>query len=299
MKKDKYTERKEGKKYKIFWKLLAISIAFVVVGSCTVLYRSITTSTLDSPFENRNIISLVSPSFIPISGASEILQGTSFLDDEAGISAYTNVGQQIDLDDAKNAFRTIEYETDDYIIGSVPLPDYPETEDVHCYVHVDGWVVTYYLNDEPVAKIVDWKDYTTEETITGTKLEDGIYEVCNAAYVVAGDIYYYNFEWPIAEKLMIVADAEWTSGYDEFQILLPSDFIFYERSYSHCARFSYGYYSRMYIDENEISYVPGEETDYNTLLPSELQTDMTHTIKVDPNRGGGAFGAIVLVYRET
>jgi len=295
MKKDKYAERKEVKKSnnKIIWKILAITIALVVIGSCTALYKSTSTSKLnDTVVIGKSIISLEAPSFIPIANESGG-RDTSFLDDEAGISAYTNVGQQIDLDDAKNAFRTIEYETDDYIIGSVPLPDYPETEDVHCYVHVDGWIVTYYLNDEPVAKIVDWEDYTTEETITGTKLEDGIYEVCNAAYVVAGDIYYYNFEWPVAEKLMIVADAEWYGQIDTFDIMLPSDFIFYERSYSHYANS----YSRMYINDNQISILYSEGTDYDTLLPSDLPTDVTHTIKINTNNDG--FDAIVLIYRET
>lgn len=109
----------------------------------------------------------MAPPFIGVAGAAETAggggggggasprAGTSFLEEEAGISAYTNVGEAINLGNAKTAFGTIEYETSDYIIGSVPLPDYAETEDVHAYVHKDGWVVAYYLEDEPVAKIVE------------------------------------------------------------------------------------------------------------------------------------------------
>ena len=85
------------------------------------------------------------------------IQAKSFLEDEAGISAYMNAGQNIDLNLAKKAYRTIEEETEQYIIGSVKLTGYSETEDVHAYVHKDGWIVTYYLKDEPSAKILKSK----------------------------------------------------------------------------------------------------------------------------------------------
>jgi len=109
------------------------------------------------------------------------IQGTSFLEDEAGISAYMNSGQTIDLALAKQAYRTIEDETDQYIIGSVQLTGYSETEDIHAYTHKDGWIVTYYLKDEPSAKILDWNNYSEDETIRGTKLEIGIVKICDFA----------------------------------------------------------------------------------------------------------------------
>jgi len=45
---------------------------------------------------------------------------------------------------------------------------------------------------------------------------------------------------------MIVADAQWTEGTDTFNIKLPRDFVFYDRSYSHYAYDSDG--STMKID---------------------------------------------------
>jgi hypothetical protein len=57
---------------------------------------------------------------------------------------------------------------------------------------------------------------------------------------------YYDFRYPNADKLMIVADAQWTDGTDTFNIKLPSDFLFYDRSYSHYAYDSDG--STMKID---------------------------------------------------
>lgn len=237
-------------------------------------------------------------------------EGTSFLEEEAGISAYTNIGQTIDLAKAKGAFRTIERETDEYIVGSVPLPDYAETEDVHAYVHRDGWIVTYYLKEEPAAKIVDWNNYGEDEAIKGTKLEVGITIVCSEAEVLIGEVEYYDFRYPDANKVMIVADAVWsgtTLTSDSFQIKLPSDFIFYERSYSHCNKGG-GYTSYMYLDEREISRasVSQDLTQYGLLSSLQLSIDVFHTIEVIPGRYGApfsnvsfpAFGAIVLIYRE-
>ena len=48
---------------------------------------------------------------------------SSFLDDEAGISAYFDASATIDLNDVRSLFRTIEVETADYIIGSIPVSD--------------------------------------------------------------------------------------------------------------------------------------------------------------------------------
>jgi hypothetical protein len=255
------------------------------------------------------VIALVTPPFIGVAGASPVdvaaqRAGTTYLKEEAGISAYTNVGEAMDIEKVKSVFRTIEYETNEYIIGSVPLPDYEETEDVHVYVHKDGWVVTYYLKEEVVAKILDWNDYTTDEKITGTKLEDGVSVVCNAAGVPIRDLKYYDFRYPNAEKLIIIADAQWTDGTDTFNIKLPGEFVFYDRSYSHYAYDSQG--STLKIDENEISSFGKCDdysvTHYGQLSPTQLSLDTFHIVSLwhdeDWYYGGEAFDAIVLVYRE-
>ena len=229
---------------------------------------------------------------------------TTFLDEEAGISAYTDVGQEIDLEMAKLAFRTIEYETDEYIVGSVPLSGHPETEDVHAFVHRDGWIVSYYLRDEPAAKIIDWEDYDGEE-ITGTKLEDGVLVVCYVVLVPVGDIAYYDFRYPYANGLMIAADAQLSEGTDTFRLKLPSDLLFYERSYSHYAYDSYG--STMKIDEEGISIMGGSHasvTHYGLLSALQLWPDEFHIVSLwhDEHSGydytGEAFDAIVLIYQE-
>jgi hypothetical protein len=290
-------------------KVLAFSAVLLIAASSVSVFSVAILGTEDKELtadSGKGIIPLEMPLFVAVAEGSEVSgmrTGTNFLDAEAGISAYTNVGEEIDLEKAKAAFRTIEYETDEYIIGSVPLPDYPEYEDVHAYVRKDGWVVTYYLKDKPVGKIIDWKDYSTDEKIIGTKLEDGLSVACNAAGVPIRNIKYYDFRYPNADKLMIVADAQWSQGTDTFNIKLPSDFVFYDRSYSHYAYNSDG--SKMKIDGNEISsleYCGGSSRwQSGQLSPTQLSLDDFHTVSLwhdARSSKGHACAAIVLIYRE-
>ena len=63
---------------------------------------------------------------------------------------------------------TIELETEDYIIGSISLPNYPPYWDVHAYVHRDGWIVVYYLNTDLSAKLLNVKAWTIDTTSLAT-----------------------------------------------------------------------------------------------------------------------------------
>ena len=129
---------------------------------------------------------------------------------------------------------------------------------------------------------------------------------CNAAGVPIRNIKYYDFRYPNADKLMIVADAQWTEGTDTFNIKLPSDFVFYDRSYSHYAYDSGG--STLKIDGNEISSLGrcGDSSLRRSgqLSPTQLSLDDFHTVSLwhDEDYGyhlhGHACAAIVLIYRE-
>lgn len=246
-------------------------------------------------------ISLISPAF-----AQE--RNADFLEREAGMSAYTNVGRSIDLAKAKLAFRTIERETNDYVIGSVALSGYAETEDVHVYVHKDGWIVAYYLKAEPTSKIVDWNGYSGGK-ITKTKLDIALLFVCSTAEVGMKDVKYYDFRYPDANRLMIVAEAMWNDkqeALETFKIKLPSDFNFHERSFSHYSKRSSGGYdhpSIMYINEKQISIITRNYqsiTNYGFLSQTLLPFDTFHVIKIYSLMSDNtSYGAIVLVYQES
>ena len=277
-------------------KIVAILLIHIIFVSSIVIYSSINKYDSDTEINNTNSLDL-----IPISIGSE---GSLLLEDEAGISAYTNVGDNIELSSAKDIFRTIEAETSDYIIGSVPIPEYSEEEDVHCYVDTDGWIVSYYLKDDPAAKIVDWAFYTVDEQITSTKLSQGINEICSIAGVLPGDIQYYDFRYPNANGFMIIVETILggsSEDTDSFEITLPTDFIFYEHSFLlFCSDGTYSGGAELEIDDNRVGYIK-EGSTYDFLQSSQLTQGVSHTIKLDKYTSyynANLLGAIALIYKE-
>jgi len=218
--------------------------------------------------------------------------GVNFLEQEAGISAWMNVGKSIDLVKAKTAFKTIEKDTNEYINGSITLPGYTETEDIHAFVHKDGWVVAYYMKTDPAAKIVDWNNYKIDNKIKGTKLENCIIIVCTAISTATKDIKYYDFRNPDANKMMIM-----TAKDKKMRIKLPIEYVFYERSYSILSYVNS--WGRIKIDEKPIgaSVAAGGGNVYyiySSLSPDQIPPDVFHTVSLEL-----VYGAVVLIYRES
>lgn len=179
--------------------------------------------------------------------------GSTFLEQEAGMSIYMKADVTIDLAKAKNVYKNIEKETSEYIVGSLSLPDLPESDDVHCFVHVTGWIVVYYLKTEPISKIIDWS-YYTNNVLTKTKLQIGLEKMALALGVNVAGINYYHFQYPYADKWMIVIEVQLDQGEDSFNIKIPSSFTVYERSWIH-------------------------NNNYGTLTSAQLTPDVFHTIK--------------------
>jgi len=216
-------------------------------------------------------ISLARPAF----AAGGQMAGMNFLEEEAGISAFTNVGRKIDLVDARGAFRTIERETDEYIIGSVGLPGLEAAHDVHVFVHRDGWVVAYYSREAAIARIVDWRDLTT------TKLEPALKQVTRAARVAIGEVNYYDFRHPEAEKLMIIVDD------DSFNLKIPGALTVFERSFSANLEWP----GSLRINEATIASDTGIHV--GQLTPGQLRSEAFHTVQTLRGRV-----AIVILYKE-
>jgi len=223
---------------------------------------------------------------------------STFLDDEAGTAYYTNVSQTLNLVTAKAQFRTIEADEPDYVVGSLELSGLPETEDVHCFVHIDGWIVTYYLKAEPVGKIIDW-NYYSAGTLSKTKLSIGLEDMCLALGVTPTYTNYYNFEFPNANKLKIIIEENIVSySTDSFEIELTSAFTYYERSWAHAHLESYQY-SRFSLNGVQISLINGIGFDYGELTPVQLTLDVFHTIDLYVySNAEPACCAILLVYRD-
>jgi hypothetical protein len=195
------------------------SIAVIPILNNTQSYESISNKADTSD----NILALIRPSF----GQSS---GVNFLEDEAGIAAYVKFDSSINLDDARDAFSSIESETDEYIIGIIALANYGDGEYPHAFVHKDGWAVTYYPDTDPVVKIVDWNNWKGPST---NKLLIGMNVVFNAIKVVnAGPISYYHFQYPDANTVLIAVDDDDDNGNGiDFTIQYSSSLKVYERSF--------------------------------------------------------------------
>lgn len=157
--------------------------------------------------------------------------GASFLDDEAGMSAYAKASS-IDLNKAKTAFRIIERQTSSYIIGSVEIQGLPETQDAHVYVNKDGWILSYYLKNDPVSKIMQWGGYTGGP-VTTTKLADALKKVASYSGVSHSEIKYYNFKYPGSNRMMMIIDWLPGDGSDSYQFKIPSTYGLNENSWAY------------------------------------------------------------------
>lgn len=260
------------------------------------------------PASASNNFNLQALPFAGIAGA-EAVSGASIIEAEAGISAYFKASTTINLNAVIGVFRTIEVETADYIIGSVPVANYPETQDVHVYVHKDGWILTYYLKEDPVGKIFDWIAYhNSGRTNTSTKLENTLAVVTDAAGVPFSTATYYDFRYPNATHLMLIVEWVLSSGgtTDLFEVKLPGTFAYYERSWSLGNNYDPWSWCKAWYKVNgvQIQYHSESENSWwishGTLTVSQLPPDQYHRIEVrsegQPSVCYG-YGGLALVYR--
>ena len=195
-----------------------------------------------------------------------------FPQDEAGISAYFKSASTVNLADVRGVFRVIEVQTADYIIGSVPVPDYAEDQDTHVYIHKDGWFVAYYLQSDPVGKILDWKRYTP--TTIPTKLERVLTVAATQAGVSMPQPSYYDFRYPNATHMIFVAEVQTGSGSDSFEINLPGTYNYYHRSWSFSAgNACYYSFARLRLDDVEISVMDCGRFAWGIFTAAQLTLD--------------------------
>jgi hypothetical protein len=245
--------------------------------------------------DGNRVITLAPPSFLLTANAEgEAVE--SFLEDEAGISVYFTAPATIDLSLARKKYRTIEVETADYIIGSVPVGNNPESEDVHVYTHRNGWMVAYYLAPEAAAKIIDWRLYhDSTKTKFTTKLENGLAAVANEAGILYSNGTYYDFRHPNANRLMLI--GEYGDG-GSFQVYLPGTLNWTdpesERSWSLAGEDT----TTFKLDGNTIISVNVNEwgSRSGTLSVAQLLPDQYHTVQVETG-WTHVYGGLALVYR--
>jgi hypothetical protein len=235
-------------------------------------------------------LALQAPAFIEAASQknSGIPEGiATMLSDEAGISAYIQTSNPIDLSQVEGEFRTIETQTADYIIGSVPVPDHPEHFDTHVYVHKNGWILAYYMEDEATSKMVDVK----AQTIDSTKLETVVSTVAGAAGEAVSDLKYYDFRYPNATNILMVAEDSYNGR--EFTIQTPSDYAYSERSWAENDS------SEFLIDgvQMEVDW-RSYNTAYGPVTSSQLLPGESHLVEIDDySHNSDYYGVLVITYR--
>ena len=302
-------------------KVLAISIALVIVASSVVMYSVTDVKKGINEGGGKGVISLVAPPFIGVAGASEAMGGNgggAFPEDEAGISAYVNTSQTIDLDKLKTIFTEVEEVGDNYIIGITPIPDFGGDIDVHVYADTDGWIVAYFKADEPAAKMMQWGttdvDNPVITTITTTTLRDALYKAGDAAGIgiPSAAIKYYDFEYPNANSMTLFVRTRATDGTNIAQVEIPATYTLYEASYYHYVTeyrywYSHSANSKLKVDGTTISSlsISGNDRLWGRAFDSYKGAITTGTLyKIEiaygaghPDCSGSAGVATVLIYR--
>jgi hypothetical protein len=223
----------------------------------------------------------------------------ALLDSEAGISAYYQAPQTIDLAQIRSLYKTIEQETSSYILGSIAVPNYNhESFDVHVYVNTNGWVLAYYMRGDPVSKVVDLYNYSIENTTLRTVIA----LVTGTAGVSLSDVTYYHFGFPNATNILFVYENA-ASGGNDFTINLPGSFAHLERTWTlRAAHSSGGCTNSKYFQVNGVNlsntfcstgvFASGSRAVmYGPIQVSQMLPDTTHTVTVSH------WGVLAILYR--
>lgn len=240
-----------------------------------------------TPASASNAIPLQAPPFQDAASPQDAAALTAIAD-EAGIAAYFNAGSQISLASVRDRFRNIEAETNNYIIGSVDVQDYPESFDVHVYVHRDGWFMAYYLAADPASKMLDLVAYGGGTTIS-TIFEEVLTIFASEAGIAYPGATFWDFRYPNANRMMIIAE-NYPDG-NSFTVKLPSNYVFFERGWA-----AEGFWQVWYLNNTAIVNTAQQDPmAVGILTAAQMLPDATYSIYVGDRDGDT--GALVLVYR--
>jgi hypothetical protein len=232
---------------------------------------------------SEGLLTLVRPALVDTAEAS----GDSVLSDladEAGISAYYKAPSNINLDLLDDAFQTVEITGTTYIIGSVDVLDYEDEFDPHVYVDETGWILAYYLKDDPVAKMADPK----ADTVDNTLLKEAVASIASAAGQPFGDVSYYDFRYPNATHIMFIGENDGGANNRSFTINVPSSYGYFERSFA--STDSNWFYLNGTRLSGSASYAGSSA--FGFISAGDFATDTTHTL----SQSSADYGILVVVY---
>lgn len=237
-------------------------------------------------------IALQPPAFLKSARAAGLAQvDFEFILDQAGVTAYTKLDRKIDLLNAAARFKTIQQETDQFMVGIVTAPGYEpsteleETAEVNVFLHQDGWIVAYLSRWQPASAMFDWINYD-EDRLTGTLIENVVRMFAKDEGVSDYTVSYYDFRNPEATHLVLAADrADITTRADWFEVTIPRELTMYEGSWAHAKFDSSTGPSNCTVDGEELLRLnaPDEKWAYATgeLSSTKLTLGTTHRFTTD------------------
>ena len=160
--------------------------------------------------------------FIKIIKAQETTS-TTFPVDEAGLAAYIRVKNINPENLSRIPFETIEKQGKTFVYGKLKT-DRPE-KSPHLYIGLDGWIVAYYLRDEPRSKMINFGlDYYGNFVFLKNELEKAVCSASGHFGQGCSEIKYYDFEFPQATRMSLVGEKV---GYGYYPLYLSSkeDFL--------------------------------------------------------------------------
>jgi hypothetical protein len=210
--------------------------------------------------------------------------------EEAGVTAYTKLDKEIDLVNAAARFKTIQQETDQFIVGIVTAPGYErsteleENAEVNVFLQRDGWIVAYLSRWQLASAQFDWINYD-KDRLTGTLIENVVRMFAEDEGVSDYTVSYYDFRNPEATHLILAADrVDVTTWADWFQITIPRELMVYESSWAHAKFDRSANESFCKLDNEELVRLnaPDEKWAYTNgeLSPAKLSLGTTHRLEL-------------------
>jgi hypothetical protein len=277
-------------------KVLAILFAIVLIASSVAMYGHSGTDVEKGMDEGggKGVISLMPPPFIGVAGASPAGggggggAGSVSLFNESGISAYMNAGS-IDLDKTRTAYKSIDTETPEYIIGIVQVSGIDESVYPRVYTNKNGWILAYLSNDKPASTIVQLEGYEGG-AINRTTLEDGISKVCNAAEknYTRDNVSYYNFRFPEANRMLLVVERQQETGTNSFNFTIQDELTVYNGSWSYDSNYDHPQFvhkPKLKFDGVVIASGEGQKRGYYNTT-TQLEKGTNHVVSIHNIVGG-------------
>jgi hypothetical protein len=240
-----------------------------------------------------------------------------FILNEAGVTAYTKLDQELDLALLESRFKSIRQQTNQFISGIIVAPGYEkltefdENVEVQVFLHSDGWILAYLTRWQPASALFDWVNYD-EKRLNGSTLTENVVRMLTADLGISNyNIYYYDFRYPKANNLMLVADrVDVEHSGESFSITVPRGLTIYDSSWS-LGAFESGHNSSSSssgcnINEEQLGTI---RTPYSKwgLVSGELskaifKLDINHTLAVwltgYPTNVTRAYCGLAIVYQE-